>query len=379
MKDKEASSPLLPDQPATSSSLTVPCEIKLHRRSSSDKASDPAIVNNGQDSHSSKKKGSTSGGGGGLLRSFYSHSGGGSDTDVKKESETNASSGKSLLSSFTRPLLSSTPIGGGQGIFHHKRRSSTGIDQLQSSTGGRRGGGTSPLEGEKRFPRWSISHNSSDGAQFSDGPTGIFHRLRAGSKLRHEPVVKETPLSQQQEDSEPEESKSEGDVYLDSVRTDPLLTVAEDSSSIDSAPGGTSEPLEETQTVAAAACAPFGIRSSFSSSTRGRRHSFLLDDGDLQGMERSLLTLLEDFQSGRLKAFSRDGTMDKMRRVREQQERLAKLHFDLYEEQSRLGLNNPEARAVADRNLQLLTQGLQELSQSVQRLGWEEIPLTSKT
>lgn len=46
-------------------------------------------------------------------------------------------------------------------------------------------------------------------------------------------------------------------------------------------------------------------------------------------MERALLGLLDDFHSGKLRAFGSGCTMDQMTSIREQQEKLAKLHFDL--------------------------------------------------
>lgn len=46
-------------------------------------------------------------------------------------------------------------------------------------------------------------------------------------------------------------------------------------------------------------------------------------------MEQALLGLLDDFHSGKLRAFGGTGTMDQMTNIREQQERLAELHFEL--------------------------------------------------
>ncbi|XP_031343296.1 coiled-coil domain-containing protein 28A isoform X3 [Photinus pyralis] len=50
---------------------------------------------------------------------------------------------------------------------------------------------------------------------------------------------------------------------------------------------------------------------------------------DVRHMEQALLGLLADFHSGKLKAFGSGSTMEQMTNIREQQERLAKLHFDL--------------------------------------------------
>lgn len=46
-------------------------------------------------------------------------------------------------------------------------------------------------------------------------------------------------------------------------------------------------------------------------------------------MEQALLGLLADFHSGKLRAFGSGSTMEQMTNIREQQEKLAKLHFDL--------------------------------------------------
>ncbi|XP_018325778.1 coiled-coil domain-containing protein 28A isoform X2 [Agrilus planipennis] len=50
---------------------------------------------------------------------------------------------------------------------------------------------------------------------------------------------------------------------------------------------------------------------------------------DVRHMEQALLGLLADFHSGKLKAFGSGTTMEQMKNIREQQEKLAKLHFDL--------------------------------------------------
>lgn len=58
-------------------------------------------------------------------------------------------------------------------------------------------------------------------------------------------------------------------------------------------------------------------------------------------MEQGLLQLLDDFHDGKLQAFghetSRHITFEKMDAVREQQERLARLHFDLNAQQEIYG------------------------------------------
>ncbi|KAK3096762.1 hypothetical protein FSP39_003010 [Pinctada imbricata] len=46
-------------------------------------------------------------------------------------------------------------------------------------------------------------------------------------------------------------------------------------------------------------------------------------------MEHGLLQLLADFHSGKLQAFGGNMTFEKMDQIREQQEHLAKLHFEM--------------------------------------------------
>ncbi|KAG7234567.1 hypothetical protein INR49_004469 [Caranx melampygus] len=70
------------------------------------------------------------------------------------------------------------------------------------------------------------------------------------------------------------------------------------------------------------------------------QHSFLTDVSDVQEMENGLLSLLNDFHSGKLQAFGNLDTkgtrnecsIGQMEHVREMQEKLARLHFDLYGE-----------------------------------------------
>lgn len=88
------------------------------------------------------------------------------------------------------------------------------------------------------------------------------------------------------------------------------------------------------------------------------QHSFLTDVSDVQEMEKGLLSLLDDFHSGKLQAFGKltvealcriwykyynillwsrhvsgnECSIDQMEHIREMQEKLAHLHFDLYAE-----------------------------------------------
>lgn len=98
------------------------------------------------------------------------------------------------------------------------------------------------------------------------------------------------------------------------------------------------------------------------------QHSFLTDITDVRQMEQGLLQLLHDFHSGKLQAFGKDCTFEKMENVREQQERLARLHFDLNAQQELCGSQSDEGRRLAKENLTKLIENLQHLSLSIEQL-----------
>ncbi|XP_067625144.1 coiled-coil domain-containing protein 28B isoform X3 [Eurosta solidaginis] len=95
----------------------------------------------------------------------------------------------------------------------------------------------------------------------------------------------------------------------------------------------------------------------------------LLKVPDVKHMERALLGLLDDFHSGKLKAFGSGCTMEQMTKIREQQESLAKLHFELAaaEEDSLESVNDFSA-AKAQENMLQLVQRLEQLSISIEQL-----------
>lgn len=83
-------------------------------------------------------------------------------------------------------------------------------------------------------------------------------------------------------------------------------------------------------------------------------------------MERALLGLLADFHSGKLRAFGSGCTMDQMTNIREQQEKLAKLHFDLGAALDP-SLNDDSLRRSQTTMSQLI-QRLEQLSVSIEGL-----------
>ncbi|KAJ8920830.1 hypothetical protein NQ315_015622 [Exocentrus adspersus] len=102
------------------------------------------------------------------------------------------------------------------------------------------------------------------------------------------------------------------------------------------------------------------------SDTDIRHHSFISQVPDVRHMERALLGLLADFHSGKLRAFGSGSTMEQMTNIREQQEKLAKLHFDL---------GSATMPSLSDDNIQhsqntmsQLIQRLEQLSVSIEGL-----------
>ncbi|TKS66557.1 Coiled-coil domain-containing protein 28A CCRL1AP [Collichthys lucidus] len=108
------------------------------------------------------------------------------------------------------------------------------------------------------------------------------------------------------------------------------------------------------------------------------QHSFLTDVSDVQEMENGLLSLLNDFHSGKLQAFGNECSIDQMEHVREMQEKLARLHFDLYGEVDEMP--EDQKKAACDTNMDKLLLNLEELSSSIQKLNLadsQEIPRTA--
>ncbi|KAG8240172.1 hypothetical protein J437_LFUL009462 [Ladona fulva] len=97
-------------------------------------------------------------------------------------------------------------------------------------------------------------------------------------------------------------------------------------------------------------------------------HSFLSDVTDVRRMETALLQLLEDFHSGKLRAFGKDCSMEQMEAIREQQERLARLHFDLGAAQELFQPLSEEGLWSGRESMQKLIKSLEKLSVCIERL-----------
>lgn len=122
-----------------------------------------------------------------------------------------------------------------------------------------------------------------------------------------------------------------------------------------------------------------------------KHHSFVSEIPDVKHMERALLSLLDDFHSGKLKAFGMvpnsnpptlpystnldsfpgsSCTMEQMTQIREQQESLAKLHFELAsadDDPPHEGANQTNT-TKAQEGMTHLVQKLEQLSISIEKL-----------
>ncbi|XP_020142814.1 coiled-coil domain-containing protein 28A isoform X1 [Microcebus murinus] len=108
------------------------------------------------------------------------------------------------------------------------------------------------------------------------------------------------------------------------------------------------------------------------------QHSFLTDVSDVQEMERGLLSLLNDFHSGKLQAFGNECSIEQMEHVRGMQEKLARLNLELYGELEELP--EDKRKAASDSNLDRLLSDLEELNTSIQKLHLadaQDVPNTS--
>ncbi|KAK7873535.1 hypothetical protein R5R35_008787 [Gryllus longicercus] len=99
-----------------------------------------------------------------------------------------------------------------------------------------------------------------------------------------------------------------------------------------------------------------------------RLHNTKRDVTDVRRMETALLHLLEDFHSGKLRAFGKDCSMEQMTGIREQQERLARLHFDLGAQQELFAPLSDEGLRAGQENMHRLMESLEQLSLSIEKL-----------
>ncbi|XP_057322965.1 uncharacterized protein LOC130666172 isoform X2 [Microplitis mediator] len=116
-------------------------------------------------------------------------------------------------------------------------------------------------------------------------------------------------------------------------------------------------------------------RATPSAQVACKHHCFLSEVPDVRRMEQALLQLLEDFHSGNLRAFGKDCSMEQMTEIREQQERLARLHFEIGQQQPRhqdIGgdTSGDSSRGLGQSgaNMRHLLHRLQQLSMCIEKL-----------
>lgn len=97
-------------------------------------------------------------------------------------------------------------------------------------------------------------------------------------------------------------------------------------------------------------------------------HSFHTDAAEVQQMETVLLKLLDDFNSGKLRAFGQGCSMEQMSAIRDQQESLAKLHFDIGARQDPSAPLSEEGLHNASENMDKLMGRLEKLSVAIGQL-----------
>lgn len=102
---------------------------------------------------------------------------------------------------------------------------------------------------------------------------------------------------------------------------------------------------------------------------------------DVKHMEKALLELLDDFHTGKLRAFGKGCSMEQMMNIRDQQEHLARLHFRLGADTEQTISNketfsqNKEQFSTNSRdNMAQLVHSLEQLSASIENLHSGDIP-----
>lgn len=90
--------------------------------------------------------------------------------------------------------------------------------------------------------------------------------------------------------------------------------------------------------------------------------------GEVQKMEASLLKLLNEFNSGQLRAFDSAYSLEEMESVRDKQEAIARKHFELGAAQDLHPPLSDEGLAMGSQNMTRLMDSLEELSQAIGQL-----------
>lgn len=104
-----------------------------------------------------------------------------------------------------------------------------------------------------------------------------------------------------------------------------------------------------------------GVDSQFS-------HTFLSGTHDIGVMQSKLFKLMRDFNAGNLRAFGRNVSIDQMECIREQQEELARQHFEFGSQRHLFPPLSEEALQQSSAGFQKLMGRLQLLSSSIEKL-----------
>lgn len=100
-----------------------------------------------------------------------------------------------------------------------------------------------------------------------------------------------------------------------------------------------------------------------------QEHSFLTDRTDVKLMEQELLCLMDEFHHGKLHAFGSDFTIEKMDKVRDLQDRVAQMHFEMDSNNAEIDQEGDDSdESKSDRNLEKLMKNLENLSSTIQSL-----------
>ncbi|XP_071957258.1 coiled-coil domain-containing protein 28B-like [Antedon mediterranea] len=95
-------------------------------------------------------------------------------------------------------------------------------------------------------------------------------------------------------------------------------------------------------------------------------HTFLTDASEVRHMEEGLTQLLTDFHNGKLRAFSDDTcSFQKMENIRDLQEKLSRLHFDMDAKMQEHEFGSEKAREAANQSMDHLLSNLNQLSMAV--------------
>lgn len=135
-----------------------------------------------------------------------------------------------------------------------------------------------------------------------------------------------------------------------------------------SLPGGVSHSLPHSGSRHSLASRSHQATKDKRKEARRQKSAQLPAHGEVQKMEHSLLKLLNEFNSGQLRAFDSAYSLEQMESVRDQQEAIARRHFELGAEQDLHLPLSDEGLAMASENMTQLMGSLEGLSQAIGQL-----------